>query len=482
MASGMQSMDTFLAGIALPNMMGTFSTTHDEISWVLTAYLVAVAVFTPLTAWLGRRYGRKRVLLTGIVGFVTCGTFAGLSDQLTEIVGARFMQGIFGATLVPVAQQILLDNWPRERHNVALGWFSVGMMVGLIIGPTLGGFLTEYYSWRFNFLVNIPGSLTAFTLIFFFVRENEPDTSRHFDLTGFILLGTTLISMQIVLDRGEKLAWFESDEIVLFTSISVCALYLFIVHILTARRPFVDPALFRNRNFAICAAYLILLGTMMFGFIALFPALLQKYLGYPVLTSGLILTPRGLATMFAAVFVGHILARVGPRPLIFAGSVFMGTSFFFLARITPDVDPASLVFLIALQGISFGFFSTTLTASAYGSLPNELRPDATAFLALSRRIGASIGVSVLVAQLLRFQQSNRATLGENISVYSERLRHLNLPENFNLTDQSGLHTFGRLINEQAEFMAYIDCFNLLVWVCLAAAAGVFLLSGAKKKT
>lgn len=476
----MQSMDTFLAGIALPNMMGSFSTTHDEISWVLTAYLVAVAVFTPLTAWLGRRYGRKRVLLTGIVGFVIASTFAGRADSLTEIVTARFTQGMFGATLIPVAQQILLDAWPKERHNIALGWFSVGMMVGLIVGPVLGGFLTEFYSWRWNYYVNIPGGLTAFTLIFIFVRENEPDTGRHFDLTGFILLGTALICMQWVLDRGEKLAWFQSDEIIMAASISVCALYLFIVHIITARRPFVDPALFKNRNFTICASYLILLGIMMFGFIALFPALLQNYLGYPILTSGLLLTPRGIATMFAAVFVGHILARIGPKPLIFSGSVFMGTSFFFLARITPDVDPASLVFWIALQGVSFGFFSTTLTASAYANLPNELRPDATAFLALSRRIGASIGVSVLVAQLLRFQQANRATLGENVSFYNERLRHLVLPDDLNLGDQHGLHAFGRLINEQAEFIAFLDCFNFLVWVCLVAAIGVFFMQGARK--
>jgi len=237
-------MDTFLAGIALPNMMGTFSTTLDEISWILTAYLVAVAVFTPLTAWLGRRYGRKRVLLTGIVGFVVASTFAGTSNSLFEIVTARFIQGVFGATLIPVAQQILLDLWPKERHNIALGWFSVGMMVGLIIGPVLGGFLTEYYSWRWNFFVNIPGGLIAFTLIFLFVRENKPDPSRHFDLTGFMLLGTALICMQWVLDRGEQLAWFDSDEIILWTSISLCSLYLFIVHIVTARRPFVDPALF----------------------------------------------------------------------------------------------------------------------------------------------------------------------------------------------------------------------------------------------
>jgi len=323
LAAGMQSMDTFLAGIALPNMMGTFSTTLDEISWILTAYLVAVAVFTPLTAWLGRRYGRKRVLLTGIFGFVVASTFAGTSDTLFEIVTARFIQGVFGATLIPVAQQILLDLWPKERHNIALGWFSVGMMVGLIIGPILGGFLTEYYSWRWNFFVNIPGGLTAFTLIFLFVRENKPDPSRYFDLTGFMLLGTALICMQWVLDRGEQLAWFESDKIVIWASVSLCSLYLFIVHIVTARRPFVDPALFRNRTFTICACYLILLGIMMFGFIALFPALLQNYLGYPVMTSGLILTPRGLATMVAAVFVGHVLARVGPELDISVGKEFI---------------------------------------------------------------------------------------------------------------------------------------------------------------
>ena len=475
-------MDTFLSGIALPKMMGSFSTSHDEISWVLTAYLIAVAVFTPLTAWLGRRFGRKRVLLTGIVGFVIASTFAGRSENLLEIVACRFVQGVFGAPLVPVAQQILLDAWPKERHNIALGWFSVGMMVGLIVGPVLGGFLTEFYSWRWNYYVNIPGGVTAFVLVFFFVRENNPDKTRNFDLSGFLLLGTFLICLQWVLDRGQKQSWFQSNEIIIAAAVAGCALYLFIIHIFTARRPFVDPSLFKDRNFTICSSYLILNGIMMFGFIALFPALLQNYMGYPVLDSGLILTPRGIATMFASVFVGHILARIGPKPLIVTASILMGTSFFFLARITPDISPTSLVFLISLQGVSFGFFSTTLTASAYANLPNELRPDATAFQALSRRIGASIGVSVLVAQLLRYQQTNRAMLGENISPYNERFRHMALPEDLNMLDQSGLHAFGKMINEQAEFIAFLDCFNFLVWVCLFTAVGAFFIKSTKKKT
>ncbi|MDA0656239.1 MAG: DHA2 family efflux MFS transporter permease subunit, partial [Proteobacteria bacterium] len=394
---------------------------------------------------------------------------------------ARFLQGVFGATLVPVAQQIMLDAWPKERHNIALGWFSVGMMVGLIIGPVLGGFLTEYYTWRWVVLVNIPGGLTAFVLILIFVRENKPDPSRHFDLTGFILLGTTLICMQLVLDRGEKLAWFESDEIIIWASVSGCALYLFVVHIMTARRPFVEPALFKNRNFAICFIYLLMLGTMIFGFVGLFPALLQNYLGYPVLTSGLIFAPRGIATMFASVFAGHILARIGPKPLILAALAFMGSSFFFLSRITVDVDATTLLFLISLQGVSFGFLSTTLTAAAFATLPSELRPDATAFLALARRVGASLGVSVLVAQLLRFQQANRAVLGENISPYNERLRHLVLPDELNLGDTHGLHAFGRMINEQAEFIAFLDCFGLLVWVCIIAAPLVFFMRRPNEK-
>jgi DHA2 family multidrug resistance protein len=474
LASGMQSMDTFVAGIALPSMMGPFSAAHDEIAWVLTAFLIAVGVFTPLSGWVSRQIGRKRLLLIAIVGFCAMSVLSGLSNTITQIVPARFAQGIFAAALVPLSQQILLDAYPRERHGMAMAWFNVGMLVGLIVGPFLGGYITEYYTWRFVFFINIPTGILAFTMISIFVRETEVQP-QQFDFIGFFALAIALISLQLMLDRGERLDWFSSSEIVVEAGVAVSGLYIFVVHILTARNPFVDPALFRNRNFAIGTIYIFTLAMLVFGFLGIFPALLQKHLGYSALASGVILSPRGITTFFASVLAGVLFARIGPRPILFVALVIMAISLWQMSTFTPEVDTANILFAVCLQGVGFGMVSTTATAAAYMTLTRELRPDGTAFLSLARRIGASIGVSFMVSQLLRYSQENRSMLTENVSLYNERLRHLTLPETWSLQETSGLRAFEREVTRQAEFLAYLDDFRLLAIIVIVIAPLVFLM-------
>jgi len=474
LASGMQSMDTFVAGIALPSMMGPFSAAHDEISWVLTSFLIAVGVFTPLSGWVSRQIGRKRLLLIAIVGFCAMSVLAGLSQSIGQIVPARFAQGIFAAALVPLSQQILLDAYPRHRHGMAMAWFNVGMLVGLIVGPFLGGYITEYYTWRFVFFINIPTGIVAFTMIWIFVRETEVQP-RQFDFVGFFALATGLIALQLMLDRGERLDWFNAPEIVIEAGVAVSALYIFVIHILTTRNPFVDPALFRNRNFAIGTIYIFTLAMLVFGFLGIFPALLQKHLGYSALASGVILSPRGITTFFASVLAGMLFARVGPRPILFIALIIMAVSLWQMSTFTPDVDTTNILFAVCLQGVGFGMVSTTATAAAYMTLTKDLRPDGTAFLSLARRIGASIGVSFMVSQLLRYSQENRSALTENVSLYNERLRHLTLPETWSLQELGGLRAFEREVTRQAEFLAYLDDFRLLAIIVVIIAPLVFLM-------
>lgn len=474
LAAGMQSMDTFVAGIALPRMMGAFSAAHDEIAWVLTSFLIAVAVFTPLSGWLSRQIGRKRLLLIAVVGFCAASVLAGLSNTISQIVPARFVQGIFGAALVPLSQQILLDIYPRERHGMAMAWFNIGMLVGLIIGPLLGGYITEYYSWRYVFFINIPTGIFAFTMISIYVRETER-APRQFDFTGFFALAIALISFQLMLDRGERLDWFSSTEIVIEAGVAAAAFYVFVIHIVTARNPFVDPALFKNRNFTIGMVYIFTLAVLIFGFLGIFPAMLQNQLGYSVLASGLLLSPRGIATFIASLASGMLFARIGPRPIIFVALIIMGISLWHMSTFTPDVDESTVLFTICLQGLGFGMLSTTATAAAYMTLTPELRPDGTAFLSLARRIGASIGVSFLVSQLLRFKQANQAALSENASLYNERLRHVPLPDRWSLSDPEGLSAFHQVIAHHAEFLAYLDDFRLLAVIVVFLAPFVFLM-------
>lgn len=467
-------MDTFIAGIALPSMMGAFSAAHDEVAWILTAFLIAVGVFTPLTGWLSRRIGRKRLLLIAIVGFCCASVMSGLSNSISQIVPARFLQGMFGAALVPLAQQILLDAYPRERHGMAMAWFNVGMLVGLIIGPMLGGYITEYYSWRYVFFINLPTGAVAFTMISIFVRETKL-APRPFDFTGFFALATALISLQLMLDRGERLDWFSSTEIIFEAGLAVSALYIFVIHITTARNPFVDPTLFKNRNFAIGMVYIFMLAMLVFGFLGIFPAMLQKHMNYSVLESGLLLSPRGLATFAASIASGILFARIGPRPIIFGALILMAFTLWYMSTYTLDVDYETILFTLCLQGLGFGMLSTTVTAAAYMTLTPELRPDGTAFLSLARRIGASIGVSFMVSQLLRYSQINRAALNENVSLYNETLNHLPLPDGWNLLDTQGISSFQREIVRQAEFMAYLDDFRLLAFLVVLITPFVFFL-------
>jgi len=474
LAAGMQSMDTFVASIALPSMMGAFSAAHDEVAWVLTAFLIAVGVFTPLTGWMSRRVGRKRLMLLAIIGFCFASVMSGMSNSISQIVPARFLQGMFGAALVPLAQQILLDAYPRERHGMAMAWFNVGMLVGLIVGPMLGGYITEYYTWRYVFFINLPTGVVAFTMISIFVRETKLPP-RPFDFTGFLALATALISLQLMLDRGERLDWFSSYEILLEAGLALAALYIFVIHIITARNPFVDPSLFKNRNFAIGMVYIFMLAMLIFGFLGIFPAMLQKHLGYSVLASGLLLSPRGLATFVASIASGMLFARIGPRPIIFVALLLMAFTLWHMSTYTPDVDYDTVLFTLCLQGLGFGMLSTTVTAAAYMTLTPELRPDGTAFLSLARRIGASIGVSFMVSQLLRYTQVNRAALNENVSLYNETLNHLRLPDSWSLFNLQGLSSFQREIVHQAEFMAYLDDFRLLALLVVVITPFVFFL-------
>jgi DHA2 family multidrug resistance protein len=480
LAAGMQSMDSFTAGVALPSMMGAFSASHDEIAWVLTSFLIAVGVFTPLTAWLSRRVGRKRLLLIAIVGFCFASVLSGMSNSIDQIVPARFLQGTFGAALVPLSQQTLLDAYPRHRHGMAMAWFNVGMLIGLIVGPFLGGYLTEYYSWRYVFFINLPTGFVAFTMISLFVRETEL-TRRHFDFVGFLALATAQIALQLMLDRGERLDWFSSPEIVTEAGVAVAALYVFVIHISTARNPFVDPGLFRNRNFAIGMVYIFVLAMLMFGFLGIFPAMMQKALGYSVLASGILLSPRGMTTFVASILSGMLFGRVGPRPILFVALVIMAFSLWQMSTYTLDVDYGTILFTLCMQGVGFGMLSTTVTATAYMTLTPELRPDGTSFLSLSRRIGASIGVSFLVSQLLRYSQANRAALNENISFYNETLHHLALPEKWSLLSKEGLSAFQHELTRQADFMAYLDDFRLLALIVVAIIPLVFFLKVARPK-
>ena len=454
-------MDTFAVGVALPRMQGVLSVTLVEISWILTAYLVASTVFTPMYGWLARRIGRRKLFVTIIVGFCVCATLIAQSDSLEEIIFFRFCQGFFGAGFNPLLMQVVLATFPSSQQGVAFGWLTTGRMSGIIIGPLLGGIMTEYFSWRFVFLTNIPLGLLAAYLILRYVPKGHPEGIKNFDLFGFIVLGIAILSLQFVLDQGQTLDWFDSIEIVLFTGLATAAIYVFCGHIFLSRNPFLNPRVFANREFVIGLVFGFLLNFMVFGYAGLIPPILQNHMGYPVIGTGLLMVPRGLGTMFGSLMSGAMLLRFSAKPIAVIGIVCIAGSTWWLSFFTPNVNAVTISLVLFMQGAGFGFLSVSLTTVAFQSMSPSLRADGTSVLSLFRRLGSSIGVSILVTQLARSSQEARQILAENYSQHNELFQHLPLPDKWNLDNLRGVLSMEKVIDKQAEFIAYLHDFRLM---------------------
>lgn len=474
-AGMMTGMDTFAVSVALPRMQGALSATLTEISWVLTAYLVASAIFTPLYAWMSRRMGRKKLFLVIIVGFIITAVLIAQSHSLGEIVFFRFMQGFFGAGFNPLLMQTVLATFPREQQGTAFGWLTTGRMSGIIVGPILGGLLTEYFSWRLVFLANLPLGLLALVAIARYVPTTQAEARRSFDLFGFIFLSICIGAFQLMLDWGDKLDWFDSTEIVFLAVSALVAFYVFSIHLTTTRNGYLNPRVLKNREFLIGLLFGFLLNFMVFGYAGLIPPILQNHMGYPVLTTGFVMMPRGVGTMVSSMLAGAILLRYPPKPVVAGGIILIAASTALMSTFTPDVDVVRVVAAVFIQGAGFGFLSVSLMTVAFQSMPASMRPDGTSILSLARRLGSSIGVSVLVAQLTHSTRDARSVLIENISLYNDRLRHLPMPDQWSLDNIQGLETLQRVVDKQAEFIAYLHDFRLMTLLMLILLPLVFLI-------
>lgn len=312
----MQALDTTIANVALPYIQGSVSASADQINWVLTSYIVAAAVMTPPSGYLANRFGRKRILLISITGFVVASVLCGFAQSLPQIVGFRLLQGLFGAALVPPAQSILLDIYSVEERGSAMALFGVSVMVGPVLGPVIGGWLTENVSWRGVFYINVPIGALAFAGVSMFVQETKTDLKARLDWLGFGMLSVTIASLQMFLDRGEQLNWFSSSEIIVEALICASAFYIFLVHTFTAKNTFVNPRLFLDRNFAVGMIFIFIIGITYLASLALMTPYLQTLMGYPVVTAGIVMGPRGLGTMACMFLVGRLIGKVDTRWLL----------------------------------------------------------------------------------------------------------------------------------------------------------------------
>jgi MFS transporter, DHA2 family, multidrug resistance protein len=478
LATIMQALDTTIANVALPYMQGSLAATTDQINWVLTSYIVAAAIATPVTGFLEARLGRKRLFLIAVAGFTGASVLCGIAVSLPEMVLFRLLQGVFGASLVPLSQAVLLDSYPKEKHGSAMALWGVGVMVGPILGPTLGGWLTESYNWRWVFYINVPIGILTFLGLSAYLSETR--TSKGgFDWFGFAMLSIALGSFQMMLDRGEQLDWFSSTEIVIEAVLAGLAFYLFVVQTFTVREPFIDPRIFKDRNFSVGLCFIFVVGIILLASLALITPYLQNLMGYPVVTAGIVLAPRGVGTMVAMMIVGRIINRVDPRLLLTLGLLLTAQVLWEMTGFTPDVSEATLIRTGVLQGMGLGFMFVPLSTITFATLPANLRTQGTALYSLMRNIGSSIGISLVIFLLTRNTQLVHAELAGRVTPFNDALGEVGPSHFWNMATMVGKAALNAEVTKQASVVAYANDFKLMMLVALVALPLVLLLKKAK---
>jgi DHA2 family multidrug resistance protein len=476
LASIMQALDNTIANVALPRIQGSLSATQDQMAWVLTSYIICAAIMTPLSGWLAGQVGRRRVFLFSVAGFTIASAACGLAQTLPEIIVARVCQGLCGAALIPMSQAVLLDINPPERHARAMAIWVMGVTVGPILGPALGGWLTDHYNWRWVFYINVPFGILSFAGIATFMPETTLRKSR-FDFFGFTTLSLAIGALQLMLDRGQINDWFSSPETRIEAVVSGVALYLFVVHMLTTtRHPFVSPALFKDRNFVTGSLFIFVVGVVLFATLALLPALLQNLMDYPVVTTGLVTAPRGIGTLAAMFIVGRLMGRLDVRWVIAAGFALTALSCWQMTNFYLQMDWAPVVWSGLIQGLGTGFVYVPLAAVTFATLAPQFRNEGTALFSLVRNVGSSVGISVVETLLTRNTQAMHARLAEHVTPFNEVLK-AQMPGA--TATPEGLAMLNHTVTSQAAMIAYLNDFKLMLVLTLCTIPLVALLRSAR---
>jgi DHA2 family multidrug resistance protein len=482
LATVMQALDSTVANVALPYMQGTMAASQDEINWVLTSYIVAAAIMTAPTGFLAARLGRTRLFVGSVVGFTIASILCGAAQSLDQIVIFRVLQGMCGAALVPLSQSVMFDLYPVERRGAAMAMWSIGVQVGPVLGPILGGWLTEYYSWRWVFYVNVPfGIITAIGLLIF-LKDTPRSKSIRLDWIGFGALSVAIGAFQVMLDRGEELDWLTSHEIIIEACLAGIGFYVFLVQSSLAINPFLSPRLLGDRNFVIGTIFIFIVGLVMYATLALMAPYLQILMNYPVITAGLVLAPRGIGTMFAALICGRLVGKVGIRILVGFGFGAGAYALYVMTLWTPDVSQWSIISAGVIQGLGVGFVFVPLSVAAFGTLPGELRTQATGIFSLMRNLGSSIGISVTSALLQTNTQINHAVIAARITPFDRALQS-GAPAHFwNPTTLAGAAGLNSEITRQADIIAYTDDFKLMLILTLIVLPLVLLIKSTPAKS
>jgi DHA2 family multidrug resistance protein len=482
-ATVLQSLDQTIANVALPYMQGSFSASYDEITWVLTSYITATAIMTAPVGWLESRFGRKRLFLAAIVGFTISSMLCGAAQSISQIVIFRLMQGMFSAALVPLSQATLLDIYPFERRGFAMAIWGVGVMLGPIMGPTVGGWLTENYSWRFVFYINLPFGLLAAAGLMIFLPGGPGQGKLRFDWLGFGVLTVAIGAMQLMLDRGQDQDWFTSREIIIEAVVACLGFYLFLVHIVYAREPLIRPAVFRDINFSSGLLMMFMVGVLMVSSLALMTPWLQVLSNYPVETAGLIMAPRGFGSLVTTMLGGKLSAKIDARILVGTGLVMLSYTFWLMTAWTPDVSQREIIITILIQGAAMGLVFSPLSVLAFVTLAPAMRTEGSSLFSLLRNLGAAIGVSLFSSLLAHNSQAMHEMIGASVTPFNRALQSTGtLHQWLDPGTRHGAVLLDHMVNQQAQVVAYADDYVMLILTTVPAMLLLLLMRLPRKVT
>jgi DHA2 family multidrug resistance protein len=478
-ATIMQALDSTIANVALPYMQGSLSASQDQINWVLTSYIVAAAIMTAPVGWLANRFGRKRIFIICSAGFTVASVMCGLAQDITQMVLFRLLQGVFGAALVPLSQAVMLDTYALHERAKAMAIWGMGVMMGPIMGPSLGAWLTETYSWHWVFFVNLPFGVFTVLGLMAFMDETQVNKDLQFDWFGFTALAVGIGSLQLALDRGEQLDWFESAEIVAEFVISAIGFYYFFAHSLTTKRPFVQFAIFKDRNFSTGCIFMVVIGLVLFSTMALASPLFQNAFGFPILTAGLLLATRGMGTFVAMMIVSRLMRYIEARTLMGIGLSLIAITLYEMTGWTTDTAVKTIIINSVVQGFGLGLVFVPLSTVAFLTLPNHLRTDGTSMLTLFRNIASSIGISIVIARLTSGTTSTHAVLAEHVNPFNSALQMPDVSSILNLGTDAGRALMEVILLAQSQIIAFSLDFQLIAIITVCAIPLTFMLSSSK---
>ena len=472
-------MTITLANVVLPQMRGALSATQDEICWVITFNLVATAIATPMTGWLANRLGWRNMMLFSLLGFTVSSFLCGMANSLETLILFRVGQGMFGATLMPMGQAILLATFPRHLHATVMVIWGFGAVFGPVFGPIFGSMIAESYDWRAAFFMIVPPGIAAMVCVWFALSDRTERGYTRFDWTGFLALSAAIASIQLIMDRGQRLDWFESPEIVICAIVGCVSLWIFCVHCLTTQTPFLNPRLLLDRNFTVGTMVAFFMGALSFVSLVLFPGLLHDLRDYPDSSIGLLLSARGCGNWLAFLVIVPF-SRRAPRLAVATGLTLQTLAAWEMAQFDINLTGFDVFWTNVLQGFGFGLAYTPMTVLTFTTLPREQLTEGTAVFTLVRNFGSSIFISITVVLLVRSTSENYARLSEFIAPYNKTLSFPILPDAWGIETVTGLMRLSKEIQRQAAMIGYTNAFHLVAMVAAAAIPLVWLLRGAPR--